>query len=161
VCFGHQLIGAAFGGEVVVNPTGWELTTSEVALTDRGRADPLFDGLPDTLAVNSSHRDVVRPDSLAPQNGAEVLAGNAKTPVQAIAAGPHLRGVQFHPEFTGEIIRAYIHARRDVLTRDARDRGISADEPDQLLPHVRDCPLAEQVFHNFLHHFVARRPSTA
>lgn len=153
VCFGHQLMGAAFGGSVVANPEGWEISTHGVDVTED---DPLFDGLPRRIEVNLSHRDVVDAETLSPMNGVRVLAGNARTDAQAIAAGPHLRGVQFHPEFDGRTTAAYIRERFDTLAEDAASRGADGDHPEQLLAGARDCPHAETVFHNFVKHFVMR-----
>lgn len=154
VCFGHQLIGAAFGGQVVRNPRGWEVSSHEVALTEGGRGDPLFDGLPERFAVNMCHEDMVDAETLSPFNGIRVLAGNDKAAVQAVAAGPGIRGVQFHPEFSGPITAAYIQTRWDRLAEDAARRDAPEDAPENLLPRASDCPASEQVLHNFLTHFV-------
>ena len=99
VCFGHQLVADALGGQVVRSPQGREMGTVTVALTAEGRADPLFEGLPDLLQVQESHQDVVV--RLPP--GAVRLAGNPHTSVQAFAVGAHVRAVQFHPEFDAAV----------------------------------------------------------
>jgi GMP synthase (glutamine-hydrolysing) len=156
VCFGHQLIGAALDGRVIRNPLGWELGSYEIALSDAGRDDPLFAGLPARFHVNFSHQDIVAEDSLAHVPGARVLAGNAKAAVQALAVGPRLRGVQFHPEFSGPVTAAYVEARREMLTADAEQRHAPDELPDRLLARVRHCREGEQVLHNFVTYFVPR-----
>lgn len=100
VCFGHQLLAYAFGAQVVRNPRGVELGACEVELTDEGRADPLFAGLPARFSALESHEDMAA--DLPPR--VKLLAGNAFTPVQAIAVG-RARGVQFHPEFSPALVR--------------------------------------------------------
>lgn len=155
VCFGHQLIGAAFGGSVIRNPAGWQLASRPVTVHERGRDDPLFAGLPDRITVNLSHQDVVAEDTLAPANGVEILASNAKARVAALAAGPTIRGVQFHPEFSGQVTRAYIEARHEILAEESRLNDEPDDHPDALLEQVAECPQGQQVFHNFIDHFVA------
>src|SRR5262245_38000643 len=114
VCFGHQLLGYAYGGRVRVNPNGWEVGTVEVELTERGRRDPLFAGLPDRLRVNQSHRDEV--SELGP--GVERLASGAHTETQALGVGAHVRGVQFHPEMDGKVVRRLMVHRQLILTDD-------------------------------------------
>jgi GMP synthase (glutamine-hydrolysing) len=143
VCFGHQLIGRAFGARVVKNPVGFEIGTTTVELTPAGRDDPLFDGLPPILRVNLTHFDMV--DDAPPRLG--LLATNDHTPIQALAIGDHVRGVQFHPEITGPIMRAYLQARRHLVKH--RD-------PDALLAEIDDTPEAARVIQNFVRHFVAR-----
>ncbi len=155
VCFGHQLIGAAFGAGVVANPTGWEVGTYPVTLSAAGRDDPLFRDLPAEFPVNLVHRDAIDPDTVSPAGGLTVLAANARTPVQAIAAGPVVRGVQFHPEFDGAVTRAYVDARADALTADARARGAEQELPEQLRARVADCPHGAAVIANFVRHWVA------
>ena len=152
VCFGHQLIGAAYGAEVVENPAGWELGSYELEVSEAGRADPLFAELPDRFPVNLSHRDIVA----APPAGAtlEILASTPRTQLQAIAAGPNIRGVQFHPEFDAAITRAYLDRRRADIAADAERRDAPDDHPDRLAERIVDCPIAEQLFANFLRHWV-------
>lgn len=146
VCFGHQLIGRAFGGTVVENPRGWEVGTCAVHLHEAARQDPLFSGLETTLSVNLTHRDMVAlpADHAGPLR---VLAHNEATPIQALAAGEHIRGVQFHPEITGAVAQAYIEARRTFLA----DRN-----PDALIARTTDCPDGVAVMRNFRRHFVDR-----
>ena len=154
VCFGHQLIGAAFGGSVIRNPHGWQLCSRTISVLEQGRDDPLFAGLPDQIEVNLSHEDVIAEDSLSPANGIEVLAGNDRASVLALRAGPHVRGVQFHPEFSGAVTRAYIEQRRPILTAESAQRNAPEDHPDRLLTQVSDSPHGERVFHNFIEHFI-------
>ncbi len=43
VCFGHQIVGRAFGAEVRLNPKGWELGVYDIELTEDGREILLWD----------------------------------------------------------------------------------------------------------------------
>ena len=101
VCFGHQLIGEALGGRVEKNPAGREAGTITVTLTDAGRQDPLFAGMPWDLVVQSSHNDIL----IVPPPSAVRLAGNRNTTWQAFSVGEQLRCVQFHPELRPETSR--------------------------------------------------------
>ncbi len=145
VCFGHQLLGHAYGGRVRQNPNGWEVGTVEIELTDAGARDPLFDGLPRRMPVNQSHRDEVH------QLPGEVqaLASGGRTETQALAVGAHVRGVQFHPEMDRVVIRRLIAHRRAILTDDAQARGRILHD------HAEDTPLAERVLHNFVKRFIS------
>ena len=139
VCFGHQLLGAAFGGRVVRNPRGWEIGTTTVEVDPQDR---LFAGLPRELRVNMVHQDIVTaelPDRVKP------LGGNELTEVAVLAVGEHVRGVQFHPEVTGPIVRGYIDARRPIL---------SGLDPDLLISQAGDAPDGVAVLANFRRHFV-------
>ena len=109
VCFGHQLVGEALGGRVERNPQGPERGTVEVTLTEAGRHDPLFAGLPARILVQQTHEDaLVAPP---PADRATLLATNETCAWQAFAAGPFLRAVQFHPEMGAETMRRLIEAR--------------------------------------------------
>jgi GMP synthase (glutamine-hydrolysing) len=149
VCFGHQLIGWAYGGRVRMNPNGWEIGSCEVALTDDGARDALFAGVPARLRVNESHRDEV--GALGPAT--RRLAGGTHTETQALAVGDHVRGVQFHPEMNGAVIRRLIEHRRQLLTVDAAERA-RAFSCDRAIADACDTPDAERVLRNFVDHFI-------
>jgi GMP synthase (glutamine-hydrolysing) len=132
------------------NPRGWEAGTHEVELTDEGRHDQLFDGLPERLQVNQSHRDEVA--SLGA--GVVRLATGAHSENQAIAVGDHVRGVQFHPEMDARVIKRVIQNRHAILTDDAHRTGrLGRHCADTLLGRASDTPDAERVVLNFLLHF--------
>jgi GMP synthase (glutamine-hydrolysing) len=144
VCFGHQLLARALGGRVERHGGGPEAGTFDVDLTEAGRADPLFAGLPPRLAVQEGHEDHV-PE---PPPGAVLLATNAHTPVQAFALGPRIRGVQFHPEFDAARTRAFIEADRDWLDR------VRPGLADASLASVRATREAPRVLANWVDGFV-------
>lgn len=150
VCFGHQLVGYAYGGRVRTNPNGWEVGTVDVEVTDDGARDPLFAGLPRRIAVNQSHRDEVGTVGA----GTRVLAAGAHTAHQAIAVGEHVRGVQFHPEIDAFTIQRIIAHRRLILTDDAARRCRANYCIDSLISSASNTPDAERVLTNFVDHFI-------
>lgn len=111
VCFGHQLLGQALGGEVRANPRGREIGTVEHELV---ADDALFAGAPRRLLVNMSHLDSVV--TLPP--GARVLGRTELEPHAAVRFGERAWGVQFHPEFDGPVMRGYIEARAAQIERE-------------------------------------------
>lgn len=111
ICYGHQLLAHALGGEVSDHPDGIELGTVPVELTPAAEDDPLFGGLPRQFGGQSAHRQSVRrlPD------GAVRLAGNGFEPHQAFRAGRRAWGVQFHPEFGTTATQAYVRAHASTV----------------------------------------------
>jgi GMP synthase (glutamine-hydrolysing) len=149
VCFGHQLLGYAYGGRVRTNPNGWEVGTVEVELTCDGQSDPLFSDVPHKLRVNQSHRDEVF--DLSPS--VRRLASGAHTETQSLAVGAHVRGVQFHPEMNGRVVRRIMVHRHTLLSDDFRQKQRS-HTVDELIGRAADTPDAERVLANFARHFV-------
>jgi GMP synthase (glutamine-hydrolysing) len=117
ICFGHQLLAQALGGEVQKNPRGREMGT---VLVERCGEDPIFAGAPRRFAANVTHLDTV----LRPPPGAVVLARSAKDDHQALRFSAACVSVQFHPEMDGEVMRGYVEARREAL--DAEGFGVEA-----------------------------------
>lgn len=103
ICFGHQLLAQALGGEVADNPCGIEVGTVITRPTAAAVRDPLFAAWPAEVPVQASHQQSVR----ALPKGAEVLAASDQDPHHAYRYGPCAWGVQFHPEFDATIVAGY------------------------------------------------------
>lgn len=151
VCFAAQLAAAATGGRVARSPGGWEIGTIEVSLTPEGRADSIFDGVPDPFTVQATHEDAV----LRLPATARLLAANEHSPVQAYRIGARLHAVQFHPEANAALLGDLVHLRRARLMDDARRHG-AADERaaamavDRIEDGLRDSPWGTLILKNWL-----------
>ncbi|TVP48914.1 MAG: glutamine amidotransferase [Halomonas sp.] len=139
VCYGHQLMAAAFGGVSDYHPAGRESGTRSVRLTQSGQQDPLFGQLPEHFAAHLTHAQSV----MKPPFGSTILAHNSHDAHQALRYGPRQWSVQFHPEFTAPVMRAYIERQRAAL----RDQG---EDPESLLANVTDSPEATSLLQRFL-----------
>ncbi|KAG9219991.1 hypothetical protein CCMSSC00406_0006904 [Pleurotus cornucopiae] len=114
ICFGHQVVGRAFGGECVPNGGRWEVGVTEVDLTDVGRE--IF-GV-QKLNIHQMHRDHV---PAVPAGftllGSTPVAHNQGMVQYASEEGRHgltdirILTVQGHPEFTKPIVNAIVEAR--------------------------------------------------
>tara|TARA_R110002096_G_scaffold77896_4_gene183228 strand:+ start:28344 stop:29048 length:705 start_codon:yes stop_codon:yes gene_type:complete len=140
VCFGHQLVGCAFGAPTVPAEGVGEHGSHAIALTEAGKADPLFADMPPEFLAQLTHYDQVDPQAVSYSNGLQVLAGSADCAVQALAAGENIRSVQYHPEFSKPLMQSYL---------DKRDEGLTA----------QNCEPASQIFQNWINHWIVGKPS--
>jgi len=140
ICFGHQLIGQALGGQVRKNPHGREIGTVEVSCLED---DPLFEGAPNRFCVNATHVDSL----VELPVGAKVIARTTLEPNAVVAFGQAARGVQFHPEMDRRVIRGYIEAKRSALV----EEGLNVDA---IFGAASDPPFAAATVPNFVRHFV-------
>jgi GMP synthase (glutamine-hydrolysing) len=116
ICYGHQLIAKALGGEVGFHPNGPEPGSVEVSLTQAGKADSLMSCAPQNFKVNVAHLQSVL--QLPPQ--ATLLAANDFEPHHAFRIG-NIWSVQFHPEFTREITQYYVEEIADLIREHDQD----------------------------------------
>lgn len=138
ICYGHQLLAKAAGGEVDFHPQGKEVGTVAVDLLDARRDDPLFRDLPDSFFVHATHAQSVL--KLPPQ--AVHLATNNYEPHHAFRIGPVAWGIQFHPEYNPDIMRSYVEHQREILEKSGRD-------VDKTLAEVKETPVATQLYKSF------------
>ncbi|KAK9452146.1 class I glutamine amidotransferase-like protein [Limtongia smithiae] len=135
ICFGHQILARALGGEVVQNPKGWELAVTSLPLTPASAATKLFPEVADgALRLQEMHRDHV---SRAPV-GVEVFASSETSPVQGMYVPDKLLTFQGHPEFDEAIVStmvAEMRRRGAVNNEDAVDalaRAAEANHSDMV-----------------------------
>lgn len=139
VCYGHQLLAWAYGGEVDFHPEGREIGTVDVLLTEQARDDRLFAGLPQTFRAQASHLQAVT--KLPPE--AVLLAKNDFEPHHGFRIGNSTWAIQFHPEFSAHVMRSYIRERKSDIAAE----GLDAQD---LLMDVEDTPIAEQLLKRFV-----------
>lgn len=111
VCYGHQLLAEAFGGKTGWHPEGREIGTVNITLTDQGQQDALLGFLPKHFTAQVTHAQ----SALTLPDTAILLACNDYEPHQAFRIGATLWGIQFHPEFSADIMRGYIFETSEKL----------------------------------------------
>ncbi|EGF82395.1 hypothetical protein BATDEDRAFT_86199 [Batrachochytrium dendrobatidis JAM81] len=108
ICFGHQIIAEALGGQVSKNPLGWEVGFTRIRLSQEDTAAQL--GLQSgvlELCLQSMHQDHV---TVVPK-GFTVLASTDISNVQIMSKGYSCLSLQAHPEFCSGIVRHLINVR--------------------------------------------------
>ena len=108
VCFGHQAMAQALGGEVEKSPKGWGTGLHRYDIVERRS----WMDSSEPISVPVSHQDqvVVQPPNT------QVVAASDFTPFAALAwTDRPAISFQFHPEFTPDYAKALIRARNDAL----------------------------------------------
>lgn len=144
ICYGHQLLAHALGGQVCDNPTGRQMGTVQVSASQAASDDALFGALPSAFSAQATH---VQHVATLPSQAVAL----AHTPLDANAAfrvGEHAWGVQFHPEFSAQHMRGYVQARADALRREGTC-------PTQLAEQVSAAPASRRLLQRFVR--LARR----
>ncbi len=117
ICYGHQLLAHALGGEVDHHPGGVEIGTVAVTLHAGASRDPLLGHLPPVFPAQSVHWQSVR----RLPSGAVPLASSRHEAHHAFRVGARAWGVQFHPEFSAAALRAYLDGLGPTLAQQGLD----------------------------------------
>ncbi len=129
ICFGHQLLAHALGGDVGYHPAGREVGTVSIRCLPEARNDPLMFAMPPSFPAYATHAQSV----LSLPSGATRLASSAFDPNHVVRFGERQWGVQFHPEFSEAVLRYYIASQRAQLEKQGQDA-------DQLIQAVTPSP---------------------
>ncbi len=125
VCFGHQIIADALGGEVRKSEKGWGIGRHVYGMNNRHET---LAGLPGEIALAASHQDQV----IVPPEDAEVFLSSEFTPNAGLVYGNGATiSIQPHPEFDVGFSKALVELRRDnPLSDDIVDERLnSLDRP--------------------------------
>ncbi len=123
-CLGVQLLAASLGARVY-SGTQPEVGVLPVTLTDDGRSDPVFSGIPPEFLTLQWHGDTFDlPD------GATLLASSPAYPNQAFRLGQTAYGVQFHVEVTEQMAREWAQV---PAYAEYADRVLGAGGIDRLM----------------------------
>ncbi|MDB4946479.1 MAG: synthase [Labilithrix sp.] len=145
ICFGHQMLGQALGGEVAKNPNGREIGTIEVRLVPHAPRDAMFDGLGERFHANHTHMDSV----VELPRGAVRLAETELETNAAFAMSDVVKAVQFHPEIDGDAMRGYIEGRAHLIDAEGGDAA-------KILAAAVDAPAGASTLRNWVR-LVSRR----
>jgi GMP synthase (glutamine-hydrolysing) len=104
ICYGHQLLADALGGEVGYHPKGLEIGTFNVYLGKGANKHPLLKDLPPEFPAHLAHSQTV----LVPPKQAKVLAHSAHDPHQILSYGEKVITFQFHPEFNTAVMAGFL-----------------------------------------------------
>ena len=119
VCFGHQIIADAMGGDVRKSEKGWGVGRHTYQLLQHR---PWMAGAGASVSLAVSHQDQV----ITPPEGAVTLARSAHTEHAMLAyTQAPVMSLQGHPEFGDDFVAALYAARRGRLS-DAQVEGAIA-----------------------------------
>ena len=147
LCLGHQLLADALGGTCGPQRPP-EIGILDVELTEAGRKDPLFEGLPHRQKFLQWHSVNV---AQAPE-GATVLASSDICKVQAMRIGKHAWSMQYHAEIEPDTVANWgeVPAYHNALLAALGDDGLTAMQSaaDEHMPAFLSC--AETLYRNFV-----------
>ncbi len=144
VCFGHQIIASALGGEVVKSERGWGVGLHRYRVEQR---HAWMQGGESQAAIHAFHQDQVV--KCPPQ--AEVFLSSEFCPYAGLAYGDSIISVQGHPEFGADYETALLEAYGGSVVPQA----VAAAGLDSMRAGARaDTALLANWFANF---FRARR----
>jgi GMP synthase-like glutamine amidotransferase len=124
ICFGHQMLAQALGGEVAKSEQGWGVGVLDLEVV---KAEPWMQPAKPLVRIQHMHQDQVQ--RLPP--GAVVLGRSAHCEVGMFRVGETMLGIEGHPEFTAEFAEALIRARRARIGPERVDAALkTVKEPN-------------------------------
>lgn len=118
ICFGHQMLAHAMGGEVAKASEGWGVGVLPVEVL---RTEPWMHPPLQTFRIQHMHQDQVQ--TLPPH--AVVLGRSPHCDIGMFRVGDSMLGIEGHPEFTVPFGEALIKARRDSIGDERAEQALA------------------------------------
>lgn len=135
ICFGHQMIALALGGNTEAAEVGWGVGIHQSKIVQqKSYMKPKLD----CVSAIVSHKDQV---TLLPP-GAELLSTSEFCLNSMFQIGNHILAFQGHPEFSKGYSRALMNLRREILGED-----VYADGIDSLKKGIHSEDFAQWIVH--------------
>lgn len=157
VCLGFQTLVKAAGGIITKSPrkeVGFRESYGKplgqfysVELTEAGKKDPLFEGLPDMLAVFHLHGETVELSSTMRPTAKLLAIGDVVTN-QIVKIGENAYGTQGHFELTSQMLNKWLQVDPDLLN--LGQKGIEQVRRDFQKLQRKYAQTATRMFTNFL-----------
>ena len=145
ICFGHQLLAHALGGEVAKARQGWGVGVLPVEMLNQ---EPWMQPPQAEIRIQHMHQDQVQ---RLPE-GSVLLGRSPHCDVGMFRVGESMLGIEGHPEFTKTFGSALIKSRRE------RIGNAPADEALKSLEKPNDGPLVGRWIGEFLTRAASGRP---
>lgn len=129
ICFGHQMIAQALGGEVRHSDRGWGIGVKEIDII---REEPWMNPPLDKMRMLFTHQDQV--EKLPPE--ARLLGSADHCPHAMFAMDNHMLALQSHPEYSRAYLRALIQSREAIIDQPTFQSGLESleIEPHRIEP---------------------------
>jgi GMP synthase-like glutamine amidotransferase len=101
ICFGHQAIAKALGGQVELSPKGWSVGAVKVKFFGQ---TPWMQPWKEILRLYAVHNEQV----VIPPKGSVILGKTDSCPIASFCIGNHVFTTQHHPEMTSEFISSVV-----------------------------------------------------
>jgi len=119
ICFGHQMIALALGGNTEAANVGWGVGVhASTMVQHKSYMQPPLN----SLAVLVSHKDQV---TKLPE-GAELLSSSEFCPNSMFQVENHILACQGHPEFSKGYSRALMDVREEILGEAVYSNGVGS-----------------------------------
>jgi GMP synthase-like glutamine amidotransferase len=119
ICFGHQMLAQALGGEVTKAAWGWGVGVHEMTVS---RQEPWMRPALPACRLQYMHQDQVR--RLPPK--AVVLARSEHCEVAMFRVGESMLGIEGHPEFPADYSEALIRLRAPSIGKDRAQAALAS-----------------------------------
>ena len=119
ICFGHQMLAHAMGGDVAKAKQGWGVGVLKV---DVLHDEPWMQPAMKTFSIQHMHQDQVQ----RLPSGSVLLASSAHCEVGMFRVGDTMLGIEGHPEFTVEYGAALIRAREAQIGKPGVEKALQS-----------------------------------